>query len=133
MPDPRVRGGTAPGLLEPVEHLRRRVDLVVLALGKTVSSCRYSPSHAASLGRCTKQFSIIPAALGGKPTVVRSRSGDNVAAKSVIFGDHADTVTRRGFTLHRWRQADLGYWAVSDAGPNEFAKFENAFRAAIAG
>src|SRR6516164_664636 len=30
-----------------------------LPLGKTVSSCKYSASHAASFGRCTKPFSII--------------------------------------------------------------------------
>jgi len=48
-------------------------------------------------------------------------------------GDHAETVTRRGYTLRHWSGGDLGYWAVSDASPDEFAKFERAFRADTSG
>ena len=48
-------------------------------------------------------------------------------------GDQAETVTRRGYTLNHWNEGDLGYWAVSDASPDEFAKFEHAFRAATGG
>ena len=47
--------------------------------------------------------------------------------------EFAETVTRRGYTLRHWNHGDLGYWAVSDAAPDEFAKFEHAFRAAAAG
>jgi anti-sigma factor RsiW len=42
-------------------------------------------------------------------------------------------VARRGYTLRHWSGGDLGYWAVSDASPDEFAKFEKAFRAATGG
>jgi mycothiol system anti-sigma-R factor len=45
-------------------------------------------------------------------------------------GDRGETVARRGYTLRHWDEGDLGYWAVSDASPDEFAKFERAFRAA---
>jgi anti-sigma factor (TIGR02949 family) len=45
-------------------------------------------------------------------------------------GDLARTVTRRGYTLRHWTAGDLGYWAVSDAAPDEFDKFERAFRRA---
>jgi anti-sigma factor (TIGR02949 family) len=45
----------------------------------------------------------------------------------------SEAVTRRGYTLRHWRKGDLGYWAVSDASPDEFAKFEHAFRAATGG
>jgi len=44
-----------------------------------------------------------------------------------------ETVTRRGYTLRHWSKGDLGYWAVSDASPDEFSKFEHAFRAATSG
>jgi hypothetical protein len=44
-----------PGAFEPVEHLRRRVDLVVvLALGNTVSSCRYSGEPRRFFGQIDK-------------------------------------------------------------------------------
>ena len=42
-------------------------------------------------------------------------------------GDRGETFTRRGYTLRHWDEGDLGYWAVSDASPDEFAKFERAF------
>jgi mycothiol system anti-sigma-R factor len=48
-------------------------------------------------------------------------------------GDFGETVTRRGYTLHHWNEGDIGYWAVSDAAPDEFAKFERLFRAATGG
>jgi anti-sigma factor (TIGR02949 family) len=48
-------------------------------------------------------------------------------------GDFGETLARRGYTLRHWDEGDLGYWAVSDASPDEFGKFEYAFRAARAG
>ncbi|HEY1300036.1 MAG TPA: anti-sigma factor [Stellaceae bacterium] len=48
-------------------------------------------------------------------------------------GDFGKTVRRGGYTLHHWTAGGLGYWAVSDAAPDEFAKFERAFRAATSG
>jgi len=47
--------------------------------------------------------------------------------------DHAAIVKRRGYTLRHWKEGDLGYWAVTDAAPDEFDKFEAAFRRAAAG
>ncbi len=44
-----------------------------------------------------------------------------------------EAVARRGYTLRHWNGGDLGYWAVSDASPDEFARFEKAFRAATGG
>jgi hypothetical protein len=47
----------AGGAFEPVEQLGGRIDLVVvLAVGKVVSSARYWASHGARSGRCTKPF-----------------------------------------------------------------------------
>jgi mycothiol system anti-sigma-R factor len=48
-------------------------------------------------------------------------------------GDFGETLTRRGYTLHHWNEGDIGYWAVSDAAPDEFAKFERAFRKTAGG
>jgi anti-sigma factor RsiW len=48
-------------------------------------------------------------------------------------GERGETVTRRGYTLRHWVAGDLGYWAVSDASPGEFDKFEAAFRRAPRG
>ncbi len=45
----------------------------------------------------------------------------------------SEAVTRRGYTLRHWSGGDLGYWAVSDASPDEFSKFEQAFRKATGG
>ena len=45
----------------------------------------------------------------------------------------SEDVARRGYTLRHWTGGDLGYWAVSDAAPDEFAKFEKAFRTATGG
>ena len=73
----------------------------------------------------------------GKPVpALVYRAGKHVINVFVLPtrpGDHAETVTRRGYTLHHWNEGDLGYWAVSDAAPDEFAKFEHAFRAATGG
>jgi anti-sigma factor (TIGR02949 family) len=55
----------------------------------------------------------------------------NVFVLPAASGDHAEIVSRRGYTLRHWSKGDLGYWAVSDASPDEFSKFEHAFRAAI--
>jgi len=54
----------------------------------------------------------------------------NVFVLPATNGKLGETLTRRGYTLRHWSQGDLGYWAVSDASPDEFAKFEHAFRAA---
>jgi anti-sigma factor RsiW len=57
----------------------------------------------------------------------------NVFVLPARSGDVAATVTRRGYTLRHWVVGDLGYWAVSDAAPDEFDKFERAFRQAAGG
>ncbi|HEU0156458.1 MAG TPA: hypothetical protein VFQ82_10335, partial [Stellaceae bacterium] len=54
----------------------------------------------------------------------------NVFVLPAQKGDFGKTVNRGGYTLHHWTEGDLGYWAVSDAAPDEVAKFERAFRAA---
>jgi anti-sigma factor RsiW len=54
----------------------------------------------------------------------------NVFVLPARVGVLGESVTRRGYTLRRWTAGDLGYWAVSDAAPGEFDKFERAFRAA---
>ena len=73
----------------------------------------------------------------GKPVpALVYRAGKHVINVFVLparAGDHAATVTRRGYTLRHWTEGDLGYWAVADAGPDEFAKFERVFRAATGG
>jgi anti-sigma factor (TIGR02949 family) len=73
----------------------------------------------------------------GKPVpALVYRAGKHVINVFVLPtrpGDHAETVTRRGYTLHHWNEGDLAYWAVSDASPDEFAKFEHEFRAATSG
>jgi mycothiol system anti-sigma-R factor len=73
----------------------------------------------------------------GKPVpALVYRAGKHVINVFVLptrTGDHAETVTRRGYTLHHWNDGDLGYWAVSDASRDEFAKFEHEFRAATSG
>lgn len=73
----------------------------------------------------------------GKPVpALVYRAGKHIINVFVLpsrAGDRSETVTRRGYTLHHWSQGDLGYWAVSDASPDEFAKFERAFRTATSG
>ena len=48
-------------------------------------------------------------------------------------GDRGEALTRRGYNLLHWDQGDLGFWAVSDAGPAELAAFERALRDATNG
>jgi anti-sigma factor RsiW len=75
--------------------------------------------------------------IAGKPVpALVYRAGKHVINLFVLParpGDFAETVTRRGYTLRYWVAGDLGYWAVSDAAPNEFDKFERAFRQAAGG
>jgi len=76
--------------------------------------------------------------IAGKPVpALVYRAGKHVINVFVLpaspGGDHAETVTRRGYTLRHWSNGDLGYWAVTDASSDEFAKFEHAFRAAAGG
>ena len=72
--------------------------------------------------------------IAGKPVpALVYRAGRHVINVFVLPtrpGDRAETVMRRGYALRHWRDGDLGYWAVSDASADEFAKFQNAFRAA---
>ena len=73
----------------------------------------------------------------GKPVpALVYRAGKHVINVFVLparAGEYVETVTRRGYTLRHWNQGDFGYWAVSDASSDEFAKFEHAFRAAASG
>jgi anti-sigma factor (TIGR02949 family) len=75
--------------------------------------------------------------IAGKPVpALVYRAGKhiiNVFVLPALTGDHAETVTRRGYALRHWTSGDLGYWAVSDAAPDEFSQFERAFRAAAGG
>jgi anti-sigma factor RsiW len=48
-------------------------------------------------------------------------------------GAFGASVARRGYSLRHWTIGDIGYWAVSDASPGEFGKFEAAFRRAAGG
>lgn len=73
--------------------------------------------------------------IAGKPVpAVVYRAGKHIINVFVLPtqpGDRGEIVTHRGYTLRHWDEGDLGYWAVSDASPDEFAKFERAFRAAV--
>jgi anti-sigma factor (TIGR02949 family) len=73
--------------------------------------------------------------IDGKPVpALVYRAGKHVINVFVLpapRGDRSETVTRGGYTLRHWVSGDLGYWAVSDAAPDEFARFERAFRGAI--
>ncbi len=75
--------------------------------------------------------------IAGKPVpALVYRAGKHVINVFVLpaaSDDHAETITRRGYTLRHWSDGDLGYWAVSDASADEFSKFERAFRAATGG
>jgi anti-sigma factor (TIGR02949 family) len=70
--------------------------------------------------------------IAGKPVpALVYRAGNHIINVFVLPappGDRGETFTRRGYTLRHWDEGDLGYWAVSDASPDEFAKFERAFR-----
>ena len=60
MPDPRIGTGSAAGLLEPVEHLRGRVDLVVvLALRERRQLVQVFGEPFCLSGDVDKPFSII--------------------------------------------------------------------------
>jgi mycothiol system anti-sigma-R factor len=48
-------------------------------------------------------------------------------------GDLDTTLTRRGYSVRRWDEGDLGFWAVSDATSTELIEFERVFRAATSG
>jgi mycothiol system anti-sigma-R factor len=48
-------------------------------------------------------------------------------------GDLGIMLSRRGYTVRRWDEGDLGFWAVSDAASPELTEFEHAFRAATKG
>jgi len=73
----------------------------------------------------------------GKPVpALVYRAGKHVINVFVLParpGELSEAVTRRGYTLRHWSKGDLGYWAVSDASPDEFSKFEHEFRAATGG
>ncbi len=73
----------------------------------------------------------------GKPVpALVYRAGKHIVNVFVLParpGDRGETVTRRGYALRHWNEGDLGYWAVSDASSDEFAKFESSFRAATGG
>ena len=73
----------------------------------------------------------------GKPVpALVYRAGKHVINVFVLparSGAFANSVTRRGYSLRHWTIGDLGYWAVSDASPDEFGKFERAFRRAAGG
>jgi anti-sigma factor RsiW len=75
--------------------------------------------------------------IAGKPVpALVYRAGKHVINVFVLParpGSLAETVSRRGYTLRHWTAGDLGYWAVSDAGADEFAKFQRAFRRAAGG
>lgn len=75
--------------------------------------------------------------IAGKPVpALVYRAGKHVINVFVLPsrpGDRGVTLSRGGYTLHHWTAGDLGYWAVSDAASDEFAKFERAFRAATGG
>jgi anti-sigma factor RsiW len=75
--------------------------------------------------------------IAGKPVpALVYRAGKHVINLFVLPAattDRDETLTRRGYTLRHWSRGDLGYWAVSDASPDEFVKFEEAFRAVAGG
>jgi anti-sigma factor (TIGR02949 family) len=75
--------------------------------------------------------------IDGKPVpALVYRAGKHIINVFVLparRGVFAASVTRRGYHLRHWTIGDLGYWAVSDASPQEFDKFEAAFRRAAGG
>src|SRR5215472_14517925 len=72
-----------------------------LPFGNAVSSCRYSASHAASLGRCTKPFSIIAVLRVHAHDLVRLRlvAGHRVHTLGHQFLDQLDP---RGLVLDQY-------------------------------
>ena len=57
----------------------------------------------------------------------------NVFVLPASKDDLGKTLTRRGYTVRHWDEADLGFWAVTDAAPSELAEFERIFRTATGG
>jgi mycothiol system anti-sigma-R factor len=47
--------------------------------------------------------------------------------------DRSADLIRRGYNVRHWDEGDLGFWAVTDAAPNELAEFERLFRKATTG
>ena len=72
--------------------------------------------------------------IGGKPVPAlvykRREHVINLFVLPASTSDHGETLTHRGYSLRHWDEGDLGYWAVSDAGPAELAEFERLYRAA---
>ena len=75
--------------------------------------------------------------IAGKPVpalVYRRREHViNVFVLPASRGDLTSTLSRHGYSLRRWNEGDLGFWAVSDAAPSELVEFERVFRAATSG
>jgi len=75
--------------------------------------------------------------IAGKPVpalVYRRREHViNVFVLPASRRDLATTLTRRGYSLRRWDEGDLGFWAVSDAAAPELAEFERVFRQTTTG
>ena len=75
--------------------------------------------------------------IGGKPVpaLVYKRRQHVISVYVLPAGkvDLGETLTRRGYNLRHWDDGDLGFWAVTDAGPSELADFEHLFRAATRG
>jgi len=57
----------------------------------------------------------------------------NLFVMPAARADRGDTLSRHGYNLRHWDEGDLGFWAVTDAGPTELAEFERLFRAATKG
>jgi anti-sigma factor RsiW len=93
-----------------------------------------------SVDLATEGFPLIGGRLDliqGKPVpALVYRAGKHIINVFVLParpGDLGEILPRRGYTLRHWNEGDIGYWAVSDASPDEFEKFEHAFRAASGG
>src|SRR5690348_6788970 len=75
--------------------------------------------------------------IAGKPVpalVYRRRAHViNLFVLPASLADRGETLTRRGYNLRHWDEGDLGFWAVTDAGPSELEQFEHVFRAATKG
>jgi anti-sigma factor (TIGR02949 family) len=71
--------------------------------------------------------------IGGRLDLIQGQHVINVFVLPARPNELNEAVGRRGYTLRHWNGADLSYWAVSDASPDEFSKFEHAFRAATSG
>jgi mycothiol system anti-sigma-R factor len=47
--------------------------------------------------------------------------------------DRSADLIHRGYNVRHWDEGDLGFWAVTDAAPNELTEFERLFRKATTG